>query len=102
MPTKLVWTAPADARLRRMRAEGATWDRIAAALGLSRYTVIERGRRIGATRPPQIPLAADETAFLQDRRREPLRAGHPVAWALLTDGTSLEGSRYVWTAATSS
>ena len=50
MPRKLVWTAAQDTQIRRLRAEGASWDTIAAILGFTRWTVIERGRRIGARR----------------------------------------------------
>ena len=89
MPKKLYWTAAQDLTIRRMRIEGATWDTIAAALGVSRYTVIEHGRRIGALRPPQLLGPPPE-----DPRREPLPAGHPRAWAVITDGTLLEGTPY--------
>ncbi len=53
MPRKFVWTNAQDAQIRRLRVEGGSWDSIAAILGLTRWTVIERGRRIGAQRPPR-------------------------------------------------
>jgi hypothetical protein len=95
MPEKLHWTQPADAQLRRLRAEGATWDAIAAAMRVSRSAVIEHGRRIGARLPPPdvVPEAVRE---LMDPAREPLRAGHPVSWRAITAGTLLAGSRYPW------
>jgi len=89
MPQKLCWTAAQDLTIRRMRIEGATWDTIAGALGVSRYTVIQRGRRIGAQRPPPELGPPPE-----DPRREPLPAGHPRSWAMITDGTLLEGTPY--------
>jgi hypothetical protein len=89
MPKKLCWTAAQDLTIRRMRIEGSTWDTIAAALGVSRYTAIARGRQIGALRPP--PEAGPVP---EDPRREPLSAGHPRSWAVITDGTLLEGSPY--------
>ena len=89
MPVKLTWTAAQDLIIRRMRVEGATWDGISAALGVSRYTAIERGRRIGAPRPPPDFILAPE-----DPRREPLPAGHPRSWGAITDGTLLEGAPY--------
>jgi hypothetical protein len=89
MPKKLHWTEAQDLAIRRMRVEGATWDAIAAALGVSRYTAIERGRRIGAPRPPPEFSPAPE-----DPRREPLPAGHPRSWSVITDGTLLEGTPY--------
>jgi hypothetical protein len=53
MPVKLLWTSAQDTRIRQMRSEGALWDAIAEALRLSRSTIIERGRRIGASRHPR-------------------------------------------------
>jgi hypothetical protein len=58
-------------------------------LGRHRFTVIERGRRIGARRPPpefQPPPP--------DLSRPPLPAGHPQSWEALTVGTVLEGTDY--------
>jgi hypothetical protein len=89
MPQKLVWTPAQDAQIKRLRAEGATWDAIAAALSVSRFTIIERGRRIGARRPPP-PF----TPPAEDPARLPLPAGHPRTWRPLTAGTVLEGSEY--------
>ncbi len=89
MAKKLQWTAAQDLTIRRMRIEGATWDAIAAVLGVSRYTVIERGRRIGAPRPPPEFRPAPE-----DPNRDPLPAGHPRSWSAITDGTLLEGTPY--------
>ncbi len=89
MPHKLVWTPAQDAKIKRMRSEGATWDSIAAALSVSRFTVIDRGRRIGARRPqPELTPPSD------DPSRPPLPAGHPRTWRALTEGTVLEGSDY--------
>ena len=89
MPKKLKWTHAQDLVIRRIRVEGGTWDAIAAALGISRYTVIQRGRRIGAQRPP-----ADFSPSPEDPRREPLPAGHPRSWGVIIHGTLLEGVPY--------
>jgi hypothetical protein len=89
MPKKLEWTAAQDAQLRRLRAEGATWDGIAAVLGLTRWAAMERGRRIGARRPPP-----DFVAPPEDPAREPLPAGHPRSWDGINAGTVLEGTPY--------
>jgi hypothetical protein len=89
LPQKLEWTDAQDLTIRRMRVEGSTWDSIAATLGISRYTTIQRGRRIGAVRPP-----ADFIPAPEDPRREPLPAGHPRSWGAITDGTLLEGAAY--------
>jgi len=88
MPQKLHWSEAADTILRRLRAEGEIWDSIAATLGVSRWTAIERGRRIGARRPPP------EFVPKPDLARGPLRAGHPLSWGLLTRGTRLQGEPY--------
>lgn len=85
---RVLWTEANDTKLRRLRAEGNTWDTIAGALGLSRWTVIERGRKLGVRKPP--PEVKPRT----DLAREPLPAGHPESWGLLNAGTSLEGAAY--------
>ena len=89
MAKKMQWTEAQDLTIRRMRIEGASWDAISAALGVSRYTAIERGRRIGARRPP--PEAVPQP---EDPRREPLPAGHPRSWGAINAGTLLEGTPY--------
>lgn len=89
MPQKLSWTEAQDLTIRRMRAEAETWDSIAQALGLSRYTVIERGRRLGAERP-----APDYRPPAEDPRRDALPPGHPRSWGPITAGTLLDGCRY--------
>jgi hypothetical protein len=89
MPTKFIWTAAQDTQIRRLRAEGASWDGIAAILGLSRWSVIERGRRIGA-RPPSHEFVPPP----EDPARDPVPAGHPRSWDILTAGTVLENTPY--------
>lgn len=88
MPRKLAWTEAQDVQIRRLRLEGASWDAIAASVGLNRWAVIERGRRIGARRPPP------DCPPPQDAAREPLPPGHPISWNAITAGTVLEGSAY--------
>lgn len=89
MTNKHRWTAAEDSQLRRLRAEGATWDAIAAVLHLTRWTVIERGRRLGVRRPPP-----DFVPPAEDPAREPLPAGHPRSWGAITAGSVLEGTSY--------
>jgi len=91
MPQKLVWTAPGDARLKRLRAEGHSWDRIAAELGISRNAAIERGRRVGARLPP--PEHKPEP---EDPDRPPMAPGHWVSWGVITAGTCLADEPYVY------
>lgn len=89
MPTRFHWTEAQDTQIKRLRTEGATWESIAAMLGLTRWAVIERGRRIGARRPPHELANARE-----DAARDPLPAGHPRSWDVLTAGTVLENTPY--------
>jgi hypothetical protein len=89
MPKKIEWTAAQDMQIRRMRAEGSAWDAIAAAIGVTRWTAIERGRRIGARRPP-----ADFVPPPESPTRDALPAGHPRSWGVLIAGTVLEGTPY--------
>lgn len=89
MPKKFVWTAAQDTQIRRLRAEGASWDSIADVLGFTRWAVIDRGHRIGARLPPRefVPLREDPS-------RDPLPAGHPRSWSAITSGTVLENTPY--------
>jgi hypothetical protein len=89
MPRKTVWTDGQDAQIRRLRTEGASWDVVALALGLARWTVIEHARAIGAERlPPNAVTALDESC------RDPLPAGHAESWGAINRGTSLENVRF--------
>lgn len=89
MPKRLVWTEAQDIQIRRLRMEGATWDTVAAVVGLTRWAAIDRGHRIGARPPPRQSVPPPE-----DPARSPLPAGHPRTWSLLTVGTVLEGTPY--------
>jgi hypothetical protein len=89
MSNRTLWTPARDAQLRRLRAEGAEWAAIAAAFGLTSAVVRERGRRIGAYRPPR-----EQAPTPQDVSREPLPAGHPITWGALIAGTVLESCPY--------
>lgn len=89
MPQKFSWTDAQDTKIRRLRAEGACWDAIAAVLGMTRWAVIARGRRIGARLPP-----ADFVAPPEDPLREAMAPGDPRSWGAITAGTVLEGTPY--------
>jgi hypothetical protein len=89
MPKKFIWTEAQDVQIRRLRTEGASWDTIASIMGHSRWAIIDRGRRIGARPPPRELVAPAE-----DPARDPLPAGHPRSWSVLTTGTVLEGTPY--------
>ncbi len=84
MPEARVWTAAADRVIVTMRESGETWGSIGFAMGLSRNTVIERGRRLRATAPPK-PAVTAEKQVSEDPNRLPLPAGHPITWRLISD-----------------
>lgn len=87
MPQARAWSEAADKVICEMRAAGETWALIGRTLGLSRNTVIERGRRLRAVAPARPLMAAKDKDMegLDDPNRPPLRAGHPLTWGLLTD-----------------
>jgi hypothetical protein len=89
MPSRVRNTVERDNLLILMRAARASWDDIAAALGVSRSWAIERGHRIGAKMQPK---AAAESA--RKRTVKALPEGHDVTWSTLTAGGMLEGEPY--------
>jgi hypothetical protein len=84
MPTARLWTAQADLTIKDMRANGQTWAAIGRSLGLSRNTVIERGRRLRAMAPGKAVKAAVVKLVSDDPNRTALPAGHPLTWKILT------------------
>jgi len=95
MPEPLSWSLPQDQQLLQMRADGACWDNIAAALGVSRWSAVERGRKIGACKTART-MNAPITSPQCDPTREPLPAGHSTSWGALVADTSLHGQSYPW------
>ena len=89
LPKKIEWTLVQDTQIKRMRAEAASWDTIAAAIGVTRWTAIERGRRINARLPPP-----DFEPPPEDPERPALPAGHGATWGMMIRGTCLEGMDY--------
>ena len=90
MPKRIEWTEVQDIKIRRMRAESASWDTIAVAVGVTSWTVIERGRRLGARLPPP-----DFAPPSEDPDRPALPPGPPGdSGASSTKGMSLEGMPY--------
>ena len=83
MPQAREWTAAADRVIFDMRGAGETWATIGLRLGLSRNTVIERGRRLRAAAPVKAVMVR-EYDLLEDPNRGPLPAGHPLTWGLLS------------------
>jgi len=89
VPKRIEWTEVQDMKIKRMRAESASWDCIAVAVGVTRWTVIERGRRLGARLPPP-----DFEPASEDPDRPALPPGHPETWGFIIKGMSLEGMPY--------
>jgi hypothetical protein len=89
MPPKRLWTPDEDTAIAAQRAARLAWDRIAAHARASRSAVIDRARALGV--PPLMPLPS---APADESNRDPLPAGHPTAWAVLTEGTLLDATPY--------
>jgi hypothetical protein len=89
MSRKTVWTEGQDTQIRRLRTEGASWDVIALALSLTRWTIIERCRVLGVERPP-----ANAVAVMDESDRAPLSAGHAETWGAINRGTCLEDAPF--------
>jgi hypothetical protein len=89
MRAGVFWTPLLDAKLLSLRAAGAAWCDIALELELGRYTVVERGRRLGARKLPKA-----RAVLLEDRDRPSRPSGHPDSWGLITAGTVLDGQAY--------
>jgi hypothetical protein len=89
VPRRIEWTEVQDTKIKRMRAECASWDTIAIAIGVTRWTVIERGRRLGARLPPP-----DFVPPADDPERPALPPGHRETWDAINRGLSLEGMPY--------
>ncbi len=85
MPRARIWSEQADQTIKDMRAAGATWSAIGARLGLSRNTVIERGRRLCAAAPVRVPVSVMSRHSFDDPNRDALPPGHPLTWGLLSD-----------------
>lgn len=80
MPKPREWTDEQDDLLRALRHEGVTWSEIGRRMGLSRSTVVERGRRIRAIAPEYVaPVYEDARCLLA------LPAGHPATWGLISN-----------------
>lgn len=94
MPEKIHWTEAADTLLVGLRHhKGASWTRVAQALGVSRNAALERGRRLRVLLPER---PAPPPAEAEAQERLPLPPGHPASWGALIAGTVLEGTAYPW------
>lgn len=91
MRAKIEWTEQRDDLLTALRAEGATWDGIAARMRVSRWAVLERGKHLGIWRPAPAATVKPATRAMDS---DPLPPGHPVSWGAITAGTWLSGQPY--------
>lgn len=82
------WTDQQDFTIKRMRAEGSSWELIAQAVGICRWTVIKRGNLIGAKLPP--PDFVPDV----DPNRPSLPPGHPDTWGAMIANSCLAGMAY--------
>ena len=92
---KIIWTPEMDAKLRaHAHHSQRELERI---MGMSRQSVANRMRALGMTQPraakPAQPAKPQRPKTPYDAR-EPLPAGHPVSWGLITAGTSLANTLY--------
>lgn len=84
MAQRFEWTQARNRQVVEMRHGGATWDTVAAAIGVGRNSVIDHARRLGVRKrsavgtPPPLREASDRPAR---------PAGHPDTWGLITAGT---------------
>jgi hypothetical protein len=85
MPNSIVWTADLDRSIADFRASLWSWDRIATKLGLSRFSVIDRGR--------ELDLAERHKKDVSDARC-PLPAGSGASWDAICANTSLSGAAF--------
>lgn len=80
------WTLEMNATLRRLRDAGRTWLEIGVAMHMSQETVKNHAAAIGmdTRRLNQIPTPIAQGERVQHITREPLPAGHPIAWHLIS------------------
>ena len=91
MPKPIEWTKEQDATLRRLRVEErASWDVVAEACGVSRWTAVTRGR--GLLVPEIDPEPEPEPPGAHNQVMTP---GHAVSWgAIMANTPSLGNAAY--------
>ena len=96
MAVALVWTEAQDATIRSMRADGAAWDAICRAIGVSRSVTIIRAKELGVwdgaerireqvrTRQEKAEAVVDPLiAARKEAGKAALPPCHPIALAVL-------------------
>lgn len=76
MGRAVIWTAQRDQTIRDMRAGRASWDAVAAALGLSRDAVLRRGAALGLDTRHAAVIPPEPRGT---RQRPPLPPNDPLA-----------------------
>ncbi len=94
MAQRFEWTQTRNRQVMDMRRAGATWDTVAAAIGVGRNSVIDHARRLGVRKRSGVGVPPPPPREASDRPARP--PGHPDTWELITAGTVLEGSPYPW------
>jgi hypothetical protein len=90
----MVWNERRDQWLKELRHRGHSWDGIASVLQITRNAAMERARLVHAVLPRRAPDALAVLGLVEDPDRPPLPPGHPVAWAVLVEGTCLAAVPY--------
>lgn len=92
MPKQRTWSEQEDEYILQAMHARVTYDVMAAHLNVCRNAVIERRKRLKATRRILlVPIRVSTEDDSYDLRRGPLPSGHPVSWGALTYGTMLDG-----------
>lgn len=94
MLARLRWTTEQDATIREMRAARASWEMIAAAVGICRTSVICRAREIGASTPRVnlLPVSVEEP---DAPRPDGTAAPAGAYWRLICAGTCLADAEWI-------
>lgn len=85
MAQRFEWTQARNRQVLDMRRAGATWDTVAAAIGVGRNSVIDHARRLDVRKRSAVGAPLPPPREASDR---PARSsGHPDTWGLITAGT---------------
>ena len=94
LPTHRGWTSAQDADLRRLYDERpASWRWMGTLLDRNASTCRDRAIALGIHAGRE-RCSGEKRAAEKRINSEPLPAGHPISWTMLTRGTTLEGAGY--------
>lgn len=85
---RLAWTPEMDDLIRTMRAKRASWEQVAKALGVSRWSAVRRGEDVLKVVTPPAPTARPPTEREQaaEDGHYILPVGHPISWGAIANG----------------